>query len=322
MKILTTITVILILILVYLLAVTVLAFTALVLPAAEEITADPGPERIIPRVITVDEVEKGLEGKVIFLDPGHGVENPNDWKDYREHVTMLDLALKIKHRLEALGAEVILTRETENDVYRSVRCAIINKRALKEIEGKDQEDTLEIERLIGIMESVIKDPEEYGSIYFNTPYDYSHVREIHPDLKKVFEYQDDREISERFLLISLHSNSTGRPIDTSFNGVDVFYISNDLKNNASYYSDYSHMLRSFYLGSLLMDEISKIGFEKNDVTDFFFFMLREHNIPAVLVENGYHTNDKDRAKLMDDVFLERLAAVYASVVLEYFESHL
>jgi len=46
--------------------------------------------------------------------------------------------------------------------------------------------------------------------------------------------------------------------------------------------------------------------------------MREHNVPAVLVENGFHTNAQDRAKLSDDAFLGRLAKAYTDTIVDYF----
>ena len=263
-------------------------------------------------------VNQDLLGKVIILDPGHGEESPNVWKDYYEHIAMLDLALKIKPLLEARGARVLLTRQTENDVSLAARCAMINIWALRELADEGRYDIAEIGRLINIMQSIISDPETNAPIYFNTPFDYTYERQIHPDLERIFELQNDPLISERFLMVSLHSNATGRPVNTSRNGVDIFYMSNDVERNENYYANYSNVGRSYYLANLLIDDISRLGLAKNRVRDNYYFMIREHNVPAVLVENGFHTNDGDRAKLMDDDFLNRLASAYDKTILFYF----
>jgi len=261
-----------------------------------------------------------LKGKIIILDPGHGAESPNVWRDYYEHITMLDLAYKIKPLLEARGAEVRLTRATENDVPLPVRCAMINIWALEVLRDEGRGNAVELDRLIRVMQRVVNDHETYESIYFNTPYDLTHQREIHPDLRRIFEYQSDMLITERFLVISLHSNATPRPVNTSRNGVDIYYMSNNIRSNRSYYTEYSNVRQNYYFGNLLIDEISSLGFRKQRVQPFHFFMLREHNLPAVLVENGFHTNDADRARLQSDAFLSRLAAAYADTILLYFST--
>ena len=51
-------------------------------------------------------------------------------------------------------------------------------------------------------------------------------------------------------------------------------------------------------------------------------MIREQNIPAVLVENGHHTSPFDRAILMSDFFLERIAIAYLDAITAYFTGSL
>jgi len=265
-------------------------------------------------------INQELYGRVIILDAGHGEENPNVWEDYFEHIRMLDLAFMLKPLLEARGAEVFLTRADAHDVPHAVRCSMINNLALGTLRDAGQGDIRELDRLMGVMQRVIDDPEQYAEIYYNTPFDYTYEREIHPDLERIFGLQADPLVSDRFLIISLHSNATPKPIDTSRNGVDIYYMSNDLEKNMNYYANYSNVRKSFYFARLLMDDIGRLGLERQEIKDYYYFMLREHNLPAVLVENGFHTNDEDRAKLMDDVFLSRLATVYAEAVLYYFAS--
>jgi hypothetical protein len=49
-----------------------------------------------------------------------------------------------------------------------------------------------------------------------------------------------------------------------------------------------------------------------------YFMIREHNVPGILVENGFHTNARDRANLQNDAFLDGLAVAYLDAIVEYF----
>ena len=69
---------------------------------------------------------------------------------------------------------------------------------------------------------------------------------------------------------------------------------------------------------MLLDGIASIGIRRNDVTPSGYMVIRENNLPSVLVENGYHTNARDRALLMCDDFMRRLAVVYADTIEEYF----
>jgi len=282
----------------------------------------------------VEAGEQSLHGRVIILDAGHGEENPNTYEGYYEHIAMLELALKIKPVLEARGATVLLTRQTDSDVELPVRTAMINRWALLEAKearvralenlfeawavSKIRSEIAEIEELILVMQSIIDDYKAFAPVYMNYPFDYTYTRGIHPDLKRIFEYEDDIDIRSRFLVISLHSNATPLPIDTAEQGAEAYYIANDLERNMLYYSNYANEHLSAYFAELLLDRLDAAGLDKREAMSYYFHMLREHNLPCVLVENGFHTNDYDRAMLSDDAFLDELAMVYADAIWDYF----
>ena len=278
------------------------------------------PGEMYPRSVSSSSpILKDLHSRTVILDAGHGLDNTNEYAGYDEQVTMFKLMQMIKPRLEALGAEVLLTRPDEEDVPHAARCALINKWTLEALKDEGAGDASELRRLIKIMDDIILDPEKNATVYFNTPYDNTHMRTIHPDLQRIFEYQADPLIRDRFNFISLHSNATGRPINTSANGVEVYFISNDLQGNSNYYTGYSNPDWSFFLGSVLLEGITRLDMTNRGVKDYNYFVLREHNLPAALVENGFHTNPEDRLKLQDDDFLSALADAYADGVLLYFD---
>ena len=268
-----------------------------------------------------------LHGRIVILDPGHGYDNTNTYKGYDEQVAMLKLALKIKPLLEARGAMVYMTRPTQADVPLPARAAMINRWALNTLKAAIQaelqenagSDIREINRLLRIVQSVIDDPETNGPVYLNNPFDYTYTREIHPDWRRALELEGDPVIRDRFLVISLHSNATSKPINESRYGVEIYYISNDYENNSNYYSEYSYEGLNLYFGNLLMDRITRAGLlDKWTVEPSNYLIIREHNLPSVLVENGFHTNPHERALLLNDAFLDKLALVYADAITEYF----
>jgi len=281
--------------------------------------------------------EPDLQGRVIILDAGHGRGGSPAYAGYVEHEAMLKLAFKIKPLLEARGATVLMTRTNDYNVHLSVRAALINKWALEAVRDarhrelslatteddgvKLQSDINEINRLLTVIQNVIDDPAKNASIYLNVPFDMTYTRRIHPDWQKIFEYQDDPEIRNRFLTISLHSNATTRPVRTSVNGAIIYYVSNDIRRNASYYTNYSHTGNSRYFAEQLLNNIDPLGIRGREASEHYWFMIREHNTPGVLAENGYHTNSRDRAKLSDDAFLDRLALVYDETITDYFVSY-
>ena len=262
-----------------------------------------------------------LSGRVIILDAGHGLGSDNVWMDYSEQETMLKLAFKIKPMLEELGAIVHMTRHTPENVILHARAAYINKLALLAIRDTryTQADIAEIDRLLNIIQKIIDNPEYYAPIYMNAPFDRTYTRRIHPDMEIIFDLQNHPHIYQRFLAISLHSNATERPVNTEMHGADVFIASNTRINFYNYYNRYANIERSRLFADLLLDRIDYLGIERRSILDDnAFLMIREHNIPAVLVENGFHTNPYDRAKLQDDEFLKDLARAYVSAIVEYF----
>lgn len=280
-------------------------------------------------------VERGvLENRVIILDAGHGVGQTSVYEGYNEQETMLKLAKKIKTELESHGATVYMTRPDQNHVDHPVRAALINKWALQEVKNSRQtkltqtsdqtelnalqNEINEIDRLLKIVQSIIDDPEKNAPIYLNYVYEEPYDKKINPEWQKVFEFQNDPSVRDRFLAISLHSDATGTPADKTINGSTVFHIANTHTYTVNYYNNYSNETRSRQFGEQLLDNMSKLGIVKRNIQFGAYSIIREHNVPAVLVENGFHTNDQDRAKLLDDAFLDKLAVVYTDTITDYF----
>jgi N-acetylmuramoyl-L-alanine amidase len=272
-----------------------------------------------------------LAGKLIILDPGHGAGYGGSAAGYVEHVAMLRLAELLKADLERCGASVMMTRATSVMVNNYVRMAQINLLALGKVRaaraaalsadpGNAQlrSDILEIERLEDVMQNVIADP-SLATVYFNSPYDYTHTRKIHPDLAKIFAYENDPAIYDNILLISLHSNAPGSASNTSVNGMCVYMLTNTYPNSANYYASYANPGRSRLAAELLLREVTAaVGFKNNGININDFFNLRESNLPTVLLELGFHTNPSDRAVLSSDIGLKRIAAGITYAVGYYF----
>ena len=279
-----------------------------------------------------------LEGRVIILDPGHGQGTSPAFAGYIEHVRMLVLAEKMRDVLEARGATVLLTRENHIDIPLPVRSVMINKWSLEAIRNQrvtqlssipifahEQErvsallsDIAQLDHSIAILDKILMNPEVYAPVYINTPFDTTRTRVIHPEWRRIFELQNDPLIRYNFMVVSLHSNATGTPIDTSINGADIFLSTNCNVLNTTYFADYSHADVSYIFADMLLDGIHNIGINRRTITPFHWMIIRETNVPAVLIENGFHTNATDRSRLQDNNFLARLAAVYADTFEQYF----
>jgi len=274
-----------------------------------------------------------LQGRVIILDAGHGAGADNIFAGYSEQRRMLFLARRIQAELEARGATVLLTREGDANVSLPVRAALTNKwslQALREARVTElsyspysehlRDEIHEIDRLLEMIGRIIYDAETYAPIYTNTPF-CAYYATIHPEWRRVLELQNDPLIRYNFLKISLHSNATAGPvIDTSVHGADVFMSTNNNPRNRNYFANYSHTDVVHLFSDMLLDGINSVGIQRREIIPHHWFVIRETNVPAVLVENGFHTNARDRTNLMNDAFMARLALVYAQTIEDYFKA--
>jgi len=265
-----------------------------------------------------------LAGRTIILDAGHGEDSDVVFAGYSEHTAMLYLSHAIRTRLEPLGATVRLTRPENPDVPLPIRCAMINIWALEAVRGEltNQTQIAEISNLISVMRGIVNDPTgAEGRRLMNIPF--NSARTIHPDLRRVFDYQTHPIIRNNFLAISLHSNATGTPINTSVRGAEVYYINPAVRaHTRTYFPNYQFTTESRQFGNILLNHIHSAGIPRRQhgLRAENFFMIREINVPAVLAENGFHTNPQDRAFLSCNESLGRLADAYVEAILEYFRT--
>jgi N-acetylmuramoyl-L-alanine amidase len=263
-----------------------------------------------------------LAGKIIILDPGHGTIGSPGAAGYNEAVAMLDFARRMKPILEEQGATVVLTRNSETNILLSVRCAQINILAMETVRDTltDENAIAEINRLIPVMQSIINNPGTNGNYYMNVdPFNAS--RRIHPDLQRIFEITNVPVIRDNFLVISLHSNAVGPGGSTSIRGAEVYYIDPSARvNTRTYYPGFSFTAQSRTFGDILLNHINNAGIPRraNGLRAENYAIIREINVPAVLAENGFHTNPADRELLMNPSFMYHLAHAYRNAILEYF----
>jgi N-acetylmuramoyl-L-alanine amidase len=263
-----------------------------------------------------------LEGKIIILDPGHGTIGSPGAGGYNEAVAMLAFARDLKPLLEERGATVVLTRNSEFNILLSARCAQINILAMEAVRNTlvDENEIAEINRLIGIMQSIIDNPGANGNTYMNVdPFIAS--RTIHPDLQRIFEITNAPVIRDNFLVVSLHSNAVGAGGSSSVRGAEVYFIDPSARvNTRTYYPDFSYTAQSRAFGDILLNHINHAGIPRrsNGLRAENYAIIREINVPAVLAENGFHTNPADRELLMNPSFMERLALAYRNAIIEYF----
>lgn len=292
-----------------------------------------------------------LEGKIIILDPGHGYDSvtgslyggrmaSDGSVYYAEADKVLEFAQAAKELLESHGATVVLTRSDRFMVGNYVRVSSAAKYALNRLNDLDaallneslsDEALFDIDArmsdysyLCGIMDQIIaqytpgknEDNGELAQLYYFTPYT-SEPRVIHPDTKRIFEYEKDPRL-DNIVYISLHTNAAASSQSGLHRGLLCYCVNNEY--NPTYYNGYQSE-SSISLALLLNKNISQqTGLAKKSETIRIndYFMLRENNLPAVLLEIGYHDNANDLAIITDEQTPSNVAmGIYLSLV-EYF----
>ena len=279
--------------------------------------------------------EGSLSGRVVIVDAGHGIGSPGGvllQYGYFEHQRMFVLANYLRDELKSRGATVHMTRACHMNVPLPVRPAMMNRWSIETLlsdrlsrlkKGNPSirerielvEEINRLEASLDLLNKVIYNHRQYAPIYLNYPFDYTLQTRIHPLWQQILEFQSDPIIRYNWLAISLHSNGTSSPMAS---GADVFFSANNNPRNRRYFANYSHQDITELFGKMLLDAIAQLGIRANRARMHHFMVIRETNIPAVLTENGYHTNAQDRRLLMDDNFMQRLAISYAQTIEAYF----
>lgn len=187
-----------------------------------------------------------LSGKIIVLDPGHGGSNDGAMHNaVREADVNLAVGLKLRDKLVAVGATVILTRSDDRDV-------------------------------------------------------------AFPDAPSADELQarvDFAKASDADVFVSLHANAHPTKPETA--GAISFYPTgrpNDLA-------------RAIQSGL-----VYEVGMTDKGVRPANFYVLRNNDIPAALIETGFLTNKAEAARIADDTYQNQLAEGIMKGIMNYFLS--
>lgn len=278
-----------------------------------------------------------LKGITVILDPGHGgidggaVYTSSAGKSVLEKKINLEIALKAGADIEALGAEVIYTRDSDQYYGLYARSAIINRTILKkhrEILVRDGLDTTETDRLIDSMQSVINQ---------NSDSESGDSRGIMKGLGACIDLRTVFDISAEYkdiIVVSLHCNSVWGA--SYVNGLEVYYgtnakiyatenilLPNELKTNPlnPSYQSYDDASRKHLAAAILNNLKKETEFELRGKDGLFlanFCLLRENNLTNVLVEMGFISNSSDRAFLTDPAGQKRISYAIANGIYEYF----
>lgn len=248
-----------------------LATAALLLGAAA-----PGPSRAAAHSGSL----------VVVVDPGHGGPPPHEGARGRagavEKAIALQVALKLKARLEGAGATVVLTREDDADVPLAARAQFANE------SGADL----------------------FLSIHCNAmrrPRDRARARGV-----ETYSLSPDPTDAEARLLAELENGGPqAMPLprsDNPVNGILADLTLEQSRNDSAVLAQFvhRHLTRS-------------TGAPSRGVRQAAFLVLAGARMPAALVEIGFISHPQEGRMLASDRYQERVARALASAVRDFAE---
>ncbi len=180
----------------------------------------------------------------------------------------------------------------------------------------------ELKRLIGTFQHYFDNPTSEARVGAYATPSINGKRIASPDLKKVMDltgakYQDN------VIFLSIHLNATVEKVQTYISGVDMFYRTNQPKNNTytKYYTDYNDAARRKLAARLLQETNKTTNFrQKRSYTRIDdFSVLRENNLVSALAEIGFMNNPNDLELVKQDSVREDAAYGMLKGIVEYFK---
>lgn len=157
---------------------------------------------------------KGLQGKTIAIDPGHGGSDSGAVGAFsKEKDITLAISKKVASLLNAAGANVVMTRTTDVDVYAPYDGAVEELQARSNIGNAAKADVF-----ISIHIDSFDSPSAGGvTAYYNskTPYDYGLANYIHQQNMKATNFSD-RGVKTANFYVLLHTNMPATLLELGF----------------------------------------------------------------------------------------------------------
>jgi N-acetylmuramoyl-L-alanine amidase len=213
------------------------------------------------------------------LDPGHGGEDPGaiGVTGTQEKIVVLDVAMRLKARLEADGFEVLLTRSCDTLVPLSDRSKIAN--------------TKRADLFVSIHANAAPNRQACGlETYF--------LSESKTDWERTVAARENAALE-------FETTDAARMTD------ELELILTDLAQNEFLYES-SELAAKIQEMTLPLARVNNRGVRQAN-----FYVLRNNYMPAVLVECGFLTNRSEEKLLNDSKHRDRLAEGIAKGIVEF-----
>lgn len=276
--------------------------------------------------------DKPLEGKIVFVDPGHGLTDPGAVvRGVKEAPINLAIGLKTVKELEERGATVIITRTEDEWVSLYYRNALVHQWCLNYTkENKLPNVSAKVRAFIeeSIEEIFKQNTNEVEGMGFMGGTGMCN------ELQKIFFVEQSMD---NVVFISIHCNAAS---STSAHGTSIYYVTDEsmiesekrmVKNDPELYKDPRCPIRKPFYGRdgatnqyfsscLYRGVTGRVpAFKSNQPTiKDNFCVLREHGFTSAMVEVAYMTNASDLENLLKESVQEKVAQGIADGVEEYF----
>ncbi len=171
-----------------------------------------------------------------------------------------------------------------------------------------------------LFEENVQDPSaEFTGLYVKT-YDENNYKIIEPELAEIMDITG-KYCENRYAFISVHVNGVDNHPEV--NGTEIYIQSNGSGVNKTYYTNYNTQERASLATALknAMDDVLPLNSGKETRIKYSdLFVLRESNVPSILLEMGYVTNLEDRVSMLTPEVRNKFAYSIYEGLCEYFLS--
>lgn len=271
-------------------------------------------------LVTLPAAAKGLDGKVIYVNPGHGGwttgDRPTPTINYEYMDTLgffetksnLWKGLELKRKLEADGARVIMSRTrngyvtkelmdygraNENSPHKVEGAATSRDRVETDCDEYGQQQIVGLERIACQVDSLRPD-------YFIS---------LHSNAFKVG--------STVNYLVLLYRGETGKPYQEGSDEMAKAAYSYIWDNPLSYWSHYT-LEKPLIVGDITFMGGTPPG-KPNRIGVNGYYAVLKHRVPGYLVEGSFHTYDPERQRLLNRDYCRMEGVRYYRGIRAYFD---
>ncbi|MFY9177541.1 MAG: N-acetylmuramoyl-L-alanine amidase [Caldicoprobacterales bacterium] len=268
----------------------------------------------------LDDLTKKIEELNQQISDKEDEISKHDQKDIQSKINTLEDEIKKLNKSIGTAQEKINKLTNEISSLKDTINALGEEIELKEALVKELKD------LLGKLEYHLKRPANKDREGLYIPSKWSGNRKtVGHDQKKILDLTREGGYDEHMIFVAVHCNASGTG-NGSASGVQVYYMPNGPNtkygSNYDYYRGYNDAKRKKLAESMLKNVRENTNFKKQWSSPFIgdYHVLREQNLPSVLMEIGFVDNPDDVKLLVQPQTRENAAKGMYLGIVEYFKS--